>query len=249
VRRSLVRPVNQLLGDVRQVSEGDLDHQVSGAGPREVTELGRAVEAMRVRIRTEIAHASEAAEEVARLEEVDRIARDVGARVSTELFTTSLAVQSTASRFPNARNALATVTTGIDRALNELRLAMYGQVATARPQSLAAQVTALISELDPVLGHAPELRLHGDVNRAPDTLACAEVLAVLRDTLTALAGPTTVELTVSEDRVRLVVTGSARDDAALGVLSGLPDRARRSGGAAGVSTRDGRTTVDWQLSI
>ena len=46
----MVAPTHRLAGEVRQVADGDLDHQVLAAGPREITELGEDVEAMRVLI-------------------------------------------------------------------------------------------------------------------------------------------------------------------------------------------------------
>jgi CHASE3 domain sensor protein len=249
VRRSLVAPIDQLLGAVDRVAEGDLDHRVAIAGPAEVAQLARAVEAMRLRIRAELTNAGETAVQIARLEEVDRIARDVGARVTSELFTTSLAVQSTASRFAAARPALAGVTSGIDRALNELRLAMWGQVAATRGQSLGARVIGLVGEVEPMLGAAPELRLHGEVDQVTDAPVVTEVLAVLRDVLPALTGVVRIDLSAAGGRLRLRVNGALPAERDRDVLAGLPERARALLGEATIEIGAGRLRLAWEVPV
>ncbi|HXV93210.1 MAG TPA: ATP-binding protein [Pseudonocardia sp.] len=54
LRRSVLRPVSQLAGRVREVVSGDVQHKVEGSGPREIVELGEDVEAMRVHILREL---------------------------------------------------------------------------------------------------------------------------------------------------------------------------------------------------
>jgi len=60
--RSVVRPVASLRASLRRVAGGDLDAPVATGGPREVRELAREAEAMRLRIRSEV-DSSRAAEE------------------------------------------------------------------------------------------------------------------------------------------------------------------------------------------
>jgi len=54
LRGSLVRPLQRLARDVREVAGGDFAHEVSGSGAREVVALGTDVDAMRVRILAEL---------------------------------------------------------------------------------------------------------------------------------------------------------------------------------------------------
>lgn len=64
LRRVVVAPTHRLAREVRQVADGDLDHQVLAAGPREITELGEDVEAMRVLIVRELADTERARQEL-----------------------------------------------------------------------------------------------------------------------------------------------------------------------------------------
>lgn len=54
LRRSAVRPVDQLAEQARRVADGDFAHEVIAAGPREVTSLAADVNRMRVRILQEL---------------------------------------------------------------------------------------------------------------------------------------------------------------------------------------------------
>ena len=62
--RVVVVPTHRLAREVREVVDGDLDHQVNAAGPREITELGEDVEAMRALIVRELADTTRARQEL-----------------------------------------------------------------------------------------------------------------------------------------------------------------------------------------
>lgn len=64
LRRVVVAPTHRLAREVREVVDGDLEHSVSAAGPREITELGEDVEAMRVLIVRELADTERARQEL-----------------------------------------------------------------------------------------------------------------------------------------------------------------------------------------
>ena len=66
LRRTVVRPLQALAGNVREVSRGDFGRTIDVSGAREVRELGADVEAMRVRIVNEIAELQRAEEELVR---------------------------------------------------------------------------------------------------------------------------------------------------------------------------------------
>jgi signal transduction histidine kinase len=55
LRAAAIRPLHQLAAEARQVAEGDFGHEVSLAGPREVTDLAVDVNTMRERILDELA--------------------------------------------------------------------------------------------------------------------------------------------------------------------------------------------------
>lgn len=216
VRRSLVGPITRLLTQVHRVSGGQLDLPVDATGPSEVEDLAVAVERMRQRIRTEIANAETVAGRMARLAEADRIAHDVGGRVSRELFATSLAAQSAAGHYPRARSAFTDITHSIDRALSELRLAMYGQ---------------------------PDVRPGDGANRgAPDAVA-TELLAVVWDTVAAAAGAETtdapeVEVSVENGMVRLCITIDRSSGGQAELLDGIAERAARWDGNTNAPVAD-----------
>lgn len=123
LQRSLVRPVNHLVENVRRVSAGDLAHRVTADGPTEVITLGHAVESMRERILRESSRA-------ARLQEADRIAQDLGSTTIRDLFSISLALHSAAARHPSAAPALAAVTSDVDRVVQEIRGRVFNSQRT-----------------------------------------------------------------------------------------------------------------------
>ena len=55
LRATVIRPLHRLAAEARQVAEGDFGHEVSLAGPREVTDLAVDVNTMRARILDELA--------------------------------------------------------------------------------------------------------------------------------------------------------------------------------------------------
>jgi signal transduction histidine kinase len=78
LRRVVVVPTHRLAREVREVVSGDMDHRVLAAGPREITELGEDVEAMRVLIVRELADTEQARQELdARSRELARSNSDL----------------------------------------------------------------------------------------------------------------------------------------------------------------------------
>jgi anti-anti-sigma regulatory factor/CHASE3 domain sensor protein len=67
LRRSLVVPLNRLISQVQQVSGGDLASTVNAGGPKEITTLSTAVEAMRQRILAENATLRQQRDEIRQL--------------------------------------------------------------------------------------------------------------------------------------------------------------------------------------
>jgi nitrate/nitrite-specific signal transduction histidine kinase len=258
VRRSLLNPINRLLRQVRHVSAGHLDQPVDATGPSEVAEIAHTVEAMRERIRTDIDKAEIAAGNVARSEEADRIAGDLGNRVSKQLFATSLAVQSAANRYPKSRAVLGDITRSLDNALSELRLAMYGQPAASSHTTFVARLTDQISELASTLPTEPELRLRGDLDRDVPDRVTAELIAVVRDTLVTVVRPETanppkIDVSSEDAIVRLRITIDQPTADHIDALEAIANRANRLGGNLTINdiTTDEATrfTLDWQMPL
>lgn len=248
LRRSLDAPLRRLLSQVRRVSDGELDRGVDASGPAEVAELGRAVETMRVRILSEIGRATHASEQLVRLAETDRIARELGDTVIKKLFGIGLALQSATGRFPVARPAFNRAVAGLDQAINQLRSSLYGHIPPPG-QSLGMAVQTLVTDLESEVGVVPELVLTGDLDRElPDTIV-AEVLGVLREAMGTLLRPGLAEaveivLTRDDGTIRLRITGPAPTDSRHG-LQGLGERARLHHGDGSVDYDGDRVVIDW----
>lgn len=200
VRRSLVRPVNDLVADVRRVAAGDLSHPVAPSGPAEVITVGKAVESMRQRILRESARAACTSEQLARSHEADRIAQDLGATTIRDLFGISLSLQSAAARHPSAAAALRAVTTDVDRVLHELRSRVFDG------DHLIADV---LVALEPGLPAPPR------VTGPADIPAPAALETFLRDVLPLYTDATTVTITTSDTELRVGLTGPTPHDPTL----------------------------------
>lgn len=78
LRRTVLQPVSDLVGQVKAVVDGDADRHIVADGPREIVELGADVEAMRVRILADLARVEEANRRLAdQGQELERSNRDL----------------------------------------------------------------------------------------------------------------------------------------------------------------------------
>lgn len=200
LRRSLVRPMNALVADVRRVAAGDLSHPVAAKGPAEVITVGRAVESMRQRILRENARAARSSEQLVRLHEVDRIAQDLGATTVRDLFGISLSLQSAAARHPSAAPALRAVTADVDRVLHELRSRVFDG-----DRSIADVLAAL----------APELPAPPKVTGPEDTPAPMALESFLRDVLPLYPTTVTITITTTDAALHVRLSGPAPTDPTL----------------------------------
>jgi CHASE3 domain sensor protein len=253
LRTSFARPLNRLVTQVRRVSGGDLDHSVDVSGPLEVRTVGGAVEAMRTRILAESARSACAAQQVAKYEEAERIASSLGDTVIRQLFTTSLALQSAASRYPVASPVLASAIRDIDKALKDLQSAIFELTSAPGRQPLGNQVLDLVDQLEAGLGAAPEVQLVGGLDSELLQPVAADVVAVVRDVVSAVVRPagSGVSLSTNDGQLRLRITGGTTGPAAngAGALAGARARAERLGGSCVVQRSADTVTVNWQVPV
>lgn len=247
LRTSFAVPLNKLVGQVRRVSAGDLDQSVRVAGPEELVDVGRTVEAMRVRILAESARSAGAARQVARYEEAERIASSLGDTVIRQLFRTSLALQSAASRYPSLSPVLRTVIGDLDRAVKGLQSAIFELSSAPAEPALGDQVLELVDQLAP--DGAPEVQFSGDL--AGDELRpmAAEVVAVVREVLDAMVRPAAISLTTADNELTLHVTGAPTDAQVGEHDAAVRARAERLGGRCAVDRTDDTMTVHWRVPI
>ncbi|GAA5160598.1 MULTISPECIES: sensor histidine kinase [Amycolatopsis] len=245
LRTSLDAPLRRLLAQVRGVADGDLDQRVDGSGPQEVAELGAAVEGMRVRIRGEIGRAGEAAAQVVRLEETDRIARELGDTVLKNLFGLGLTLQSASARFPVAQPVFTRAIADLDQAINQLRSALYGHLPSPDRPSLGLAVQALVGELESGAGVVPELELSGDLDRELPDEVVTEALEVLHEALGAFVGhdgPVRIGLARTDGYLTLHVSGPAP-----GTPEGLRTLRERARDQLEIAYEGDRVIIDWEV--
>jgi signal transduction histidine kinase len=221
----------------------------------EVVTVGAAVEAMRTRILAESARSAGAARQVARYEEAERIASSLGDTVIRRLFTTSLALQSAASRYPAASPVLTTAIRDIDRALKDLQSAIFELTSAPGSSPLGNQVLDLVDQLEAGLGAAPEVQLVGGLDSELLQFVAADVVAVVRDVVSAVVRPAGagVSLSATDGQLTLRITGCTPNPAANGTeasaLAGALARAERLGGTCVVQRGADSVTVNWQVPV
>ena len=206
-------------------------------------------------------------QELALLEDRERIARDLHDTVIQRLFATGLSLQG-ASRLaasnPDLAARLGAAVDDLDLTVKHIRTAIFGLESARRSAAsaggLRAQVLALAGEASGSLGFEPRVLFEGPVDSevSPDT--GTELVAVLREALSNVArhaGASSVDIEVVVDGrggdVHLLVRDNGRGfdvdsgrDGGLG-LRNMRTRAERVGGAVDIgSSPDGGTTLEWR---
>lgn len=211
----------------------------------------------------ELADQRRTAEEVALLEDRDRIARDLHDLAIQRLFATGMTLQS-AERFvtdPQAADRLIRAVDDLDETIKIIRSTVFGLRAhdgTGPPAGLRARALREVEQAGKSLGFAPALRLEGLVDTDVPQAIADEVVAVLAEALSNTArhsGATavTVGLEVAAHRCRLAV---ADDGKGLGTghegngLRNMRERAEQLGGGFNaLSPPEGGTRVTWDVPL
>ncbi|MFI6444436.1 GAF domain-containing protein [Kitasatospora sp. NPDC050543] len=169
------------------------------------------------------------AEQLAMLEDRDRIARDLHDLAIQRLFATGMTLQS-AARFiehPGASDRVLRAVGDLDETIKIIRSTIFGLRAREETvgQGLRARVVKVVEEAQAALGFAPRLSMEGLLDTDVSTAVADHVVAVLGEALSnavrhARAGRVEVVLQATGTQVVLTV----QDD---GV--GIPKQGRRSG--------------------
>jgi len=165
-------------------------------------------------------------EELLLVADRDRIARDLHDLVIQRLFATGLQLQGAIRNAVNedVKQRLQTAVVDLDTTIRDIRSTIF-ELQHSRAQSLRAEVRAVVKEYVPVLGFSPLVRTAGPVDSVvPEDLA-AQLLAVLRETLSnvarhAEAEAAVVEVEANDGHVVLRVTDNGK---------GLPEERHESG--------------------
>lgn len=210
----------------------------------------------------ELAEHRRDAEQIALLEDRDRIGRDLHDLAIQRLFATGMTLQS-AERFiehEGARERVARAVDDLDETIKIIRSSIFGlrrHDEEAAP-GLRARAVRVVDDAARVLGFAPSVRMEGLLDtHVPDETA-EQVVAVLSEALTnvarhARAHRAEVALETDGSTVRITVTDDGvgiSPDAPRSGLDNLCARARRLGGTLRLTTpRTGGTTLVWQAPV
>ena len=215
---------------------------------------GVAIENARLHVRVQ---------ELALLEDRERIARDLHDTVIQRLFATGLRLQGAIrlAERPEVAERISQAIDDLDLTVKQIRTAIFGLEATRRTASgLRQRILCLASEAAGPLGFEPQVTFEGPVDSVPEDVA-AELLAVIREALTNAArhaGASQVGLHVVVDGD---VTARIVDDG-----RGLPDEVRAGGrGLGNMKTRASRlggtmqahpppapstgTAIEWRVPV
>jgi len=204
-------------------------------------------------------------QEMALLEDRERIGRDLHDTVIQRLFATGMSLQGTARLVRSEpEEALARIESAVDEldlTVKHIRTAIFGLERT-RPTSegLRSRVLAIAREAGGSMGYEPTVLLDGPLDTAVEDSRAAELLATLREALsniarhaqashaevTVLAGHGQLRLLVADDGI-----GPPSDDAPRGNgLANMAQRAERLGGSSRLSESDtGGTLVTWEIPL
>ncbi|MCA2202255.1 GAF domain-containing protein [Streptomyces griseoincarnatus] len=211
----------------------------------------------------ELAERRQDAEQIAVLEDRDRIARDLHDLAIQRLFATGMTLQS-AGRFIEHKGASERVLRAVDdldETIKIIRTTIFGlrsHAAGGAGTGLRARVVRLVGEAAPLLGFAPSVRMEGLIDTHVSKEAADHLVAVLSEALTNVARHARashaqvavetdgreVRLTVADDGVGLPPGGRRSG------LRNMAERAAQLGGSFEVTdTPGGGTTLVWRVPV
>jgi signal transduction histidine kinase len=213
-------------------------------------------------IAMELAERRRDAEQMAVLQDRDRIARDLHDLAIQRLFATGMTLQS-AGRFiehPVAADRVLRAVDDLDQTIKIIRSTIFG-LRTRDGEgttTLRSRVVRIAGEAAPVLGHAPGVRVEGLVDTVVPARTADDLVAVLAEALANIARHAradradvvvetdgrTVRLTVTDDGVGLTPGGRRSG------LRNMAERAEQRGGSLKLATPPGGgTTLTWEVPL
>ncbi|WP_081235657.1 sensor histidine kinase [Streptomyces viridosporus] len=210
----------------------------------------------------ELADRRRDAQQIAVLQDRDRIARDLHDLAIQRLFATGMTLQSAGRLIEHqgAAERVARAVDDLDETIKIIRSTIFGLRAReeAAGPGLRARAMRVVGEATPVLGFAPGVRMEGLLDTHVPKETADHLVAVLSEALTniarhARAGRAEVVLETDGREVRLTVSDDGVGIPADGRRSGLRNMAERAEQLGGelewTSPADGGTTLVWRVPI
>ncbi|MGW3248906.1 GAF domain-containing protein [Streptomyces sp. NPDC001070] len=211
----------------------------------------------------ELAERRRGAEQLAQLEDRDRIARDLHDLAIQRLFATGMTLQS-ALRFvdhPQASERLLRAVDDLDETIKIIRSTIFGlrahETGPVR-EGLRVRIAKAVEEVVPVLGFTPSLRMEGLIDTDVPAAVAGDVVAVLGEALSnvarhACAGSADVALVVGSGVLTLTVTDDGVGLPEGGRRSGLANLAQRAekfdGSFTAQARPSGGTRLEWRVPL
>ncbi|SEL51525.1 GAF domain-containing protein [Streptacidiphilus jiangxiensis] len=173
------------------------------------------------------------AEQLALLEDHDRIARDLHDLAIQRIFATGMTLQS-AQRFithPQAADRVGRAVEDLDETVKIIRTSIFGLRSRASAQEsagLRARLVDVVSRFIPTFGFTPSLRLEGLLDTDVSAEIAEDVLAVVEEALSNASRHAAAKAV----EVSAKVTGGTAPEVVVTVTDngvGLPEGGRRSG--------------------
>ncbi|MFI0813086.1 sensor histidine kinase [Streptomyces echinatus] len=213
-------------------------------------------------IAMELAERRQDAQQIALLEDRDRIARDLHDLAIQRLFATGMTLQS-AGRFiehPEAAERVLRAVDDLDETIKIIRSTIFGLRARSGTAGtgLRARVVSAVGEATPLLGFAAGVRMEGLVDTDVPPEIADDVMAVLSEALANIARH------AHADRAQVVLTTDGREvclkvsDSGVGIppdgrrsgLANMAERAEKLGGRFEVTSPEGGGAVlDWSVPL
>jgi signal transduction histidine kinase len=198
-------------------------------------------------------------EEMAILEDRERIARDLHDKVIQRLFATGMTLQTMlpVTGRDDVSNRINDAVDDLDVTIREIRSTIFALHAPAQ-RGLRVSIFALIDGARELLGFSPELHMDGPIDTVVSEKLAEHLLAVLQETLSNIAqhaGASHVNVTVeagTDVLVRVIDNGTGlptpRENGR--GLQNLEERAATLGGALWAAPLEtGGTVVEWRVPI
>lgn len=212
----------------------------------------------------ELTERRESAEQIALLEERDRIARDLHDLAIQRLFATGMTLQSVVRLVeqPQARERLLRAVDDLDETIKIIRSTIFALRAgdSGRAgQGLRARTVATVERAARTLGFQPSLRMGGLIDTDVPAGTAEQVIAVLGEALSnvarhARATAVDISLVVGKGQVNLVVSdngvGMPGHGGSRSGLDNLARRAEELGGEMSVGEpAQGGTRLSWRVPL